>query len=73
MLARSETRLSIATDLAEDKTLRVVGSNSFDQIAASESVEIPPPQRESQANKIAGAIGRSSGLSLRPTGGIPLS
>ena len=48
VLAQSETRLSIATELAEDKTSRVLWGNPFDQIAVSEFVEpIPPmPQRK---------------------------
>lgn len=48
VLARSETRLSIATELAEDKTLRALWANPFDQFVMSEFVEpIPPmPQRK---------------------------
>jgi hypothetical protein len=53
VLAQSETRLSIATDLAEEKTLRALSDSPFDQIAASAFIEpIPPmPSRKPARNK----------------------
>jgi hypothetical protein len=43
VLAQSETRLTIATDLAEAKTWMALKRNPFDQIATSSFVEPAPP------------------------------